>query len=620
MSENQNTEKKKNNTPKQKKKLPRWMIILIASVCGLILVVGGFFAYANTYRNIYPNVEVAGIKLGGLDCQEAQVRLDEGFKNIDTNRAVTFVCGENSKEVLLSEIVVGIDSLKTAETAFASGRSGGFFGKGCAMISSWFKKTQAPIFAKVDTELLETLIGELAGESEIPMTETTYEIQGNSLTLIKGNPGMMVSREKVLAMIGDALINPGISRIDMAVEWTEPKVIELDALYTELTQPITNAYYSMVDGRVVVIPEKGGVTVDKNLLKSALESDEERCTVAISSQPYQATAKDLEDMLFRDVIGAYSSDFSTSSQSRATNVELTASRIDGYILMPGDVFSYDKTVGSRTIENGYKVAGIYVGNRTESGVGGGICQTSSTLYSAVLYANLEIVQRTSHSLPISYVPAGMDATIAEGYIDFQFKNNTPYPIQIRATAENRKLTCELLGVKEPGMEVEISNYTTAVHEPGIEKVENAEIPAGYKRVISRGNRGYSVASKRIVKVDGRVVKEEKLTSSTYRATNTQVEVNPADKETPIDALAVYVAEEHNQDGQNPETEGETPENIENSESTENTESGENSESTENPESGENTEIQDEPADVPVDEEPETVEVVDEEPQTENIEE
>ncbi len=595
MSENQINEKNEKNSPEQKKKLPKWRIALAASICGLLLIVGGFFAYANTYNNIYPNVEVAGIEIGGLTREEAQVRLDEGFKTIDTKRNITFVCGENSKEMLLSDIVVGIDSPRTAETAFDIGRSDGFFGKGGAMLSSWFEKTQAPIFAKADNELIETLIAEVAGDAEVPMTEATYEIEGSNLTIIKGNPGMMVSRKKLLTVIGDALLDPEIKKIELKVELTEPKTLELEALYAELTQPIVDATYSMVDGKVVVIPEKGGITVDKGLLKSALESGEQRCTITVDVPSYQATAKELEALLFRDVIGKYSSDFYTSSQARAANVELTASRINGYILMPGDVFSYDKTVGRRTIENGYKVAGVYVGNRTESGVGGGICQTSSTLYSAVLYANLEIVQRTSHSLPISYVPAGMDATIAEGYIDFQFKNNTSYPIKIRATAQNRRLTCELLGVKEPDMQVEIVNSTTAVLEPEYEIIENAEIPAGYKKIISKGAKGYRVASKRIVKSKGVVVKEERLTGSTYRATNTQVEVNPADKETTIDSLAAYVAEEHNQVQQEPAAEGENAEGAENTES---------------------TDIQEEPEEVPVDEVTETVEIVDLEPQTE----
>lgn len=207
--------------------------------------------------------------------------------------------------------------------------------------------------------------------------------------------------------------------------------------------------------------------------------------------------------------------------------------------MPGDVFSYDKTIGRRTLANGYREAGVYIGNKVESGVGGGICQTSSTLYSAALYANLEIVSRTSHSLPVSYVPAGQDATIAEGAIDLKIKNNTEYPIKIVAAVSGRTVTCKFLGVKVPNQTVELVHTRTANYSPKTERTVNPSIPQGYKKVINRGAPGYAVSSKRIVKVGGEVVKTENLTRSVYNAASIEEEVNPADKDTPSANLAVY---------------------------------------------------------------------------------
>ncbi len=538
------SEKNKDSAPKQKKKLSKAAVALIAAVCGLVLIAGGFFVYSAGYEGVYPRVETAGIDMGGLSREDVKNRLDIEFENIGADREVTFVCGENSKEILLADLGVGLNSEKMAEDVYSTGREGGFFNRGIAMLCAMFKKTEVPISAKADNGALEELIGEVAGEFEIPMTETTYEVEGNSLTLIKGNPGKMVDREKALSLMADALINPEIDRIELKIEDTEPKTVDLDTLYEELTQPVKDAEYAFVDGEVRVIPHKGGITVEKSVLKNALKSNEKRYTITVKVQQPKHTAKALEEMLFRDVMASYSSDFSTSSASRASNVKLTASRINGYILMPGDVFSYDKTVGRRTAANGYKEAGVYIGNKVESGIGGGICQTSSTLYCAALYANLEIVQRTSHSLPVAYVPAGMDATIAEGYIDLKIKNNTEYPVKIRATVNGRKLTCEFLGVKDPDMKVEIVNSTTAVLEPETEMIENPELPTGYKKIISKGAKGYRVASKRIVKAKGEIVKEEKLTGSVYHATNNEIEINPADKDTSPDLLKVYVEEEY----------------------------------------------------------------------------
>jgi len=567
-SENQMSEKNESNAPVSKKKISKSVIAVIAAVCGLVLIAGGFFVYSATYEEVYPRVEAVGIDMGGLTREDVQKRLDIEYENIGADRLVAFVCGESSKEILLSEIGARLDSEKIAEDVYAVGREGNLLDRGIAMLCAMFKKTEVPISAKADKDAFEKLIGDVAGKFEIPMTETTYEVNDNELTFIKGNPGKMIDREKTLTLIADALVNPEIDRIELKVEDAEPKQVDLDALYKELTQPVTNAEYALKDGEVVVIPQKGGIKVERSQLKKALESKEKRYTIVVEAEQPEVTADELEELLFRDVLATYSSDFSTSSAARASNVILTANRVDGYILMPGDVFSYDKTVGRRTAANGYKEAGVYIGNKVESGIGGGICQTSSTLYCAALYANLEIVQRTSHSLPVAYVPAGMDATIAEGYIDLKIKNNTEYPVKIRAIVNGRKLTCDFLGVKDPDIKVEIVNTTTAVLEPEAEVIENPELPLGYKKILSKGAKGYRVASKRIVKSKGEIVKEEKLTGSVYRATNTEVELNPADKETPLDTLKVYIEEEYKAEQERLKAEAEKAETPENAESDE----------------------------------------------------
>lgn len=543
-SENQMSEKKESNAPAIKKKLSKGALALIGAVCAIALITGGLFAYSAAYDRVYPHMSAGGIDVGGLTREDVRRRLDIEYENAGVDRAVTFVCGGNSEQVLLSDLDARLDSTEIAEVAYTIGREGGFFGRGTAMLTSLFKKTEVPLSAKADKDALEELIGKIAGEFEIPMTETTYETQENTLTIIKGNPGKMVDRETVLKLIAEALVNPEIDKIELKVERAEPKTVDLDAFYKELTQPVTDAEYALKDGEVIIIHPKGGITVEKSELKKALESGEKRYTLTVKTAQPKVTVKELEELLFRDVLASYSSDFSTSTAARASNVALTAKRVDGYILMPGDVFSYDETVGRRTVANGYKEAGVYIGNKVESGIGGGICQTSSTLYCAALYANLEIVQRASHSLPVAYVPAGMDATIAEGYIDLKIKNNTEYPIKIQAVTSGRQLTCKFLGVKEPDVKVEIVNTRTATFEPETEISENPALPIGYKKIINEGKQGYSIASKRIVKSGGKVIREEKLTGSVYRASNTEAEVNPADKEKPLDELKVYIEEEY----------------------------------------------------------------------------
>ena len=151
---------------------------------------------------------------------------------------------------------------------------------------------------------------------------------------------------------------------------------------------------------------------------------------------------------FPDVLGQYVSYYNAALYDRSTNVELAAKSINGKVLMPGEVFSYNATVGPRTAERGFKVATIFVGGETAQGLGGGICQTSSTLYSAVLHADLDIVERTNHSLKVTYVPNGMDATVSWGSLDFKFKNSTKYPIRIQCEYGGGTLKVSVMGTKE----------------------------------------------------------------------------------------------------------------------------------------------------------------------------
>ncbi len=513
---------------------------VLAVLVGIIVVLtAGFSVYSSSYKNILPHITVNGIDVGGMSVDEAKERIDAEFANAIEGREIVLKCRDNSKTVLLSELKARIESEKTARNAYEVGRNSGFAGKVFSMMTSLVKEKRIPIAVELDEELFDRMISEIASEYETPVQETEYMVEDDVLTIVKGHNGKRVDRDKALELFKEAACDIKTTQIELVVEETGIHQVDPDEFYAKITAPMKDAEYKFENGEVVIVKEKPDIVVDKAEIKKALESNQNTYTINVKVTSPEVTAEKLEELLFRDVIGSYSSNFATSSAARASNVRLTAERINGYILMPGDVFSYDKTVGRRTVANGYKEAGVYVGNKVESGVGGGICQTSSTLYSAALYANLEIVQRTSHSLPVAYVPAGQDATIAEGYIDLKIKNSTQYPVKIVAIVTGRNLECRILGVKVPGQTVEISHWRTANFEPEIERTVNAEIPKGYKKIVEKGAPGYSVASRRIVKLNGEVVKEEKLTNSVYKAANIEEEVNPADENTPSEQLKVY---------------------------------------------------------------------------------
>ena len=190
----------------------------------------------------------------------------------------------------------------------------------------------------------------------------------------------------------------------------------------------------------------------------------------------------------------FSTNYAANNKNRTTNLILAANKINGTVLMPGEVFSYNKVVGARTISAGYKEAPVYVDGRVEDGLGGGICQITSTLYNAVVYANLEITQRTNHQFIPSYVTASRDATVVYGAIDFQFKNNRNYPIKLVCSVSGGIANFRIFGIKqEEDCEVQISSYETGRTSKAI----------------------YSEAYK-ILKRDGKVIDKQLLSKDTYK--------------------------------------------------------------------------------------------------------
>ncbi len=522
-----------------KNKQKKGILIVVISLCFVILFCGAFFVYAAAYDKVLPKVFVSGVKLSGMTQSEAEAYLMKIAEEKSSDREIVFSCKDNEKVIKLSQLDAKIDAVATAEELFGVGRNGGKVSKVGVFLKSLFEETEVPFSASVNEKAFEDLIHTLSADYEVPLTEVSYRAEENSLTIVKGHPGEMVDRQKAKELLRMAVTDDKISEIEFIIEKMEPEKVDVDEFHKMLAEPEKDAEYIFQNGEVKIVPEKPCVKISKSELKRAFDSDDEEFTLTAEVKMPEKTAKDLEEMLFRDVLGSFSSSFATSTEARAHNVRITAERVDGYILMPGDVFSYDSTVGKRTAANGYREAGVYIGNKVETGIGGGICQTSSTLYSAVLYANLEIVSRTSHSLPVAYVPAGQDATIAEGYIDLKIKNNTEYPVKFEAKTNGRTLVCKVFGVKEDGIKVELYHQTTNTFEPETEKTANPEIPEGYKKTIEKGSGGYSIASTRVVKKNGEEIKREKLTNSVYRAANFEIEVNPKDMDKDRESLKEY---------------------------------------------------------------------------------
>lgn len=527
---------------KSKWRLTKSGRVFIGFVIILIFVLGtltAFAAYVNSYDKIYPGVVVSEIDLGGKTKDEAGVLLSEKYSGAVTQNTLQLTCEGESTTLNLTELGAEVDVASTVESAYQTGREGGLLQRANAFLNGMFQKKETNAVTLLDEESLLNQINTLVAPFETPKTDYTYELKGNTLTVYRGNNGIEVNREEAVERVKHEIDILRFAPVALSPVPVEPEPLDIDAFYEEITAEAVDAKYARVNGEVIIDGGKPQVIAEKSKVKELIDSEEESASMQVEVVQPKVTKEQLEAMMFRDTLGTFSSRYSAGNVARSANVALAASRINEVILLPGETFSYDKTVKPRTKANGYKDAPVYVGNKVESGVGGGICQTSSTLYSAVLYSNLEIVTRTSHSLPVGYVPAGQDATIAEGYIDFQFRNNTEYPIKISANTGGGTVSCSILGTKTKDFKVQIVNQNHTFTEPMVKREFDASLPKGTKKVTQKGAGGYSTSSTRIVTENGIEVKRENLTGSRYNSKDTIEVVNPADKDIPSGQLKIY---------------------------------------------------------------------------------
>lgn len=273
-----------------------------------------------------------------------------------------------------------------------------------------------------------------------------------------------------------------------------------------------------------VVSGEAGVVIDTEASTEAVYSwltevwNGEDPTIDLVTSMEDPQAKEEELAQVRDVLGTFTTSYSTSGSSRSANVENGCRLINGTILFPGEEFSAYQTVSPFSQDNGYYMAGSYLNGQVVDSLGGGICQVSTTLYNAVLRSELEVTERYNHSMIVTYVEPSADAAIAESSgKDFKFKNNTEYPIYIEGTTADKQITFTIYGVenRDPGREV---IYESVVLEKLVPDTENiytdASQPVGFCSVQS-AHIGYKAQLWKVVKENGVETSREQVNSSSY---------------------------------------------------------------------------------------------------------
>ncbi len=484
----------------------------------------GLCAYANSQNVFYGNYAINGVDVGGMSVEQAGEALASALPaqtisiSSSQNPADEGWTNAPSASVTLGELGYTAEQCPgIAQARFQHQQSGGFFSRGAQYLSAMTSSRRNNVtLEERDEAVFQQGVAKLAQDLSLAPQEGSHSVDGDMLSITKSANGRSVQTNVLTKALEDAILK---TETEAKVNFDQEKApqITAQAVHDEMAGEMKNAGYDAATGSI--IPEQVGADFDvaqaQKLLNEA--GPGETITIQADIQKPEVTAEVLKKVLFRDLLGEYTTHVSGSA-ARINNVKLASAAFNGTVLNSGDVFSYNGVVGQRTTAKGYKGAPAYVNGDTVNEIGGGVCQPSSTLYYACLLANMEITERYAHRYIPAYITRGMDATVSWGGPDYKFTNNTAYPVKVVASYANNYLTVQLYGTKTNDVTVKMTYETLSTTPFKVITKEDPSLAAGKQSVQVTPYTGYKVRTYRnLYDGSGKLISSEFEANSDYKS-------------------------------------------------------------------------------------------------------
>lgn len=504
-------------------------LIITAIVFSIIAIAMVVFALVNKLNTkVYSNVHIEDINIAGKTEQEVVEVVKTLGKEI-SNKVVTIKYGNNViMELTPDSIDMNIDEQATVKAIMEYGRTENIVLNNVKILKTMFNKANLEPIYKYSEAKLANISAEITSGIEGRVQDDSFNLDEENYVLIitKGKSGKDIVVEEFKADILAALKDKSITEYNITLEERKPNSLDVDVVYAKICREAKDAYVDETVKPVVYHKHEMGISFDKEELRNVLSKTENQqegkiIKFKLTSTEPKVKIQDITKNIYKDKLGSYTSSFANSDSNRASNVILGAKMLNGTIVMPGETFSFNAVMGDCGLSSrGFKPAAVFKAGKVVQEVGGGICQISSSLYVSVLYANLGIVFRRNHALPVGYVPVSLDATIYYPFLDFKFKNTREYPIKIVAeTTSSRKLTISIYGTKEDKeYDVELTSWVTATVASKVEKQNDDTLDVGKTKVIQSGSAGYKSVAYKTVKYNGKIVSKELLSQDSYGST------------------------------------------------------------------------------------------------------
>ena len=482
--------------PQEKSKHPAIIFLIFLSVfLGVILIIfAGFTLYNYNHRSVISKgIYINSIDVSSLAKEQAKEKL-ENYYTDQLSNDIALIYNDYKSFIKPSEIELTYDIESAVNYAYSYGKDGNIFQNNYHIFTAMVDGLILTPTYTLNEESLSKILTNISAELPDAIVESSYYIDGNTLIITKGSSGSVINIGSTTNSIKSKLTDLSYinETIPIDVVTQAPKEVDVDQIYNEVHKDPKDAYYTK--DPYTIYPSENGVDFKISIdeAKEIVETAEKECEIPLKVLYPSVTTNMIGQEAFPDLLGTFSTHY-VSNADRTTNLRLAAGKINGTVLMPGEVFSYNSVVGERTIAAGYKSAAIYQDGQVVDGLGGGICQISSTLYNAALFANLEMVELYNHQFVPSYVTAGRDATVVYGVKDFKFKNSRDHAIKITCSVSGGIAKFNIWGVKEP-TEYDVSVYAN----------------------VSRTSSYIKATTYRTLKLNGETIKTEKISNSTYK--------------------------------------------------------------------------------------------------------
>lgn len=521
-----------------KKKTP----YIIAGAVAALLVAGYVaLCFAASGVQVWPHTSVLGVDVSGTTPEGAAEKVRMALDARWQGESISFVRDGQVVETLNP---VGLMESVDVAQALRQTQEGGFLTRGARYVASLMGKENdltVPLdWTPQGQSDVEAAIASIAQKLGVSGNETTWTVGETDVTFTKGYTAARVDTGALLNGIRSVLTEDDTDNsVPITVEEAPPAEPDFQTIRDGLYVEPVDAYLDRESGEIVESVTGKDLDIETARLALAATAEGKSCRVPLDLSEPVLTTENLTGLLFRDVLGEAVT-YVSGTSDRIMNVGHAADFVNGTIVFPGEEFSFNQTCSPYAVSNGYGKATAYVNGLSKDTVAGGICQASSTLYWAMLKANLQTVERNAHRYEPSYIKGGLDATVygdygEEGGLDFRFINNTEHPIKLEGYLDkSRYLHMTIKGTDTTGVHGEpysANRIITKAYETRYEA--DAAVPQGTIKKDSErtGYTGVNIDTyQKLLDGEGKVLSETKLYTSKYKVRNEVLLYNPADAE------------------------------------------------------------------------------------------